>query len=1135
MGQNLRRFSPCLQQLEARDLPSTVLVSESFDSRESATFPNDWNVVSTRENGRFISTGLAAATGKGSLASTGSIFTSAMAWYGKPVDSNAAVSLKVRSDGPAPIDVIARGSSDYADYIAVRVHPSSGTIELIDVKQGKTDVLSTLKVQQLAFGPWYNVTLLPDGETATVVLTRGDTGQYLNADGVWQAEPTTAMSATIAASDKPSFVGLGRGKGGYGLAFLDDFEVTVQTHEFRENFDSSTTLPIDWQTWSNHGSQAFTITDQRFVSPNHGVAVDGGSPVTARAWHADTSLADVQASASIYVDSLIPASLIVRGQNLDTPKPSYYGLTITRGLNASLTRVVDGQSTTLTSIKSNAYFSQKWLRATLTVRGDQLQAVLFRQDTQQWLGADGNWHDFPEPVLNITDNTLSLPGTVGLNRDAHTAGRVTFDDVEVIPAAEIAGPTIDLSSSQSGKTFSSGDKVTGEVTFTVTESGTPMARRVVFELDGEQRAAFANTPASWTFKSQRVANGLHTLVVRAIDGTGNATVKTLEFETSNADASPPPTRPELPRHYDHIRIAQLAYAATPFGQFESDRLADSVDLVIPNTKFLERINDVAPNTPQLIYTNVSNLYQGLLLNWLNYADGNSVNRELAFYHVTKPTEFVGGSPSSQPVTWLWNVSRTDGPETTDLTSAAHGGRSFGVALGGSDSQLSLGYPDRFAELNFNLSKPAGSNWFGVFEYPTKVSNNGEPVEWAALSLLNDGTKGFQQSGRVEFNPPSNWVASTVPDTGERLFALRLRTVMGSEANAPIATTILGRDYVQADGLEQGTIPAFDTAADLDHDGYLNPTEYANRSDGHDARFEYESRLFYPFYGQMRFVTNPTASAVTEWAGAYHKELLQSNPLADGLFLDNSNGRLPFQGVSVIEPTARYGEDSATLVDEVWRAIEPKIVVSNTAGGRSDAVPVAKASTGVLEEFLLRPTTATWSSVLDTKALVDSRLSADNPSPYVILDSHPGALAVDDPRVQIGTLAYYYLIGDPNSTFLMFHGGFAPSANWNRTWIPAISYDVGQPLGEMTEFATGADPQQANLTYKVFARDYSNALSLYKPRSYALGNGTGTLDNVTATTHVLDQAYRVLKPDGTLGATVTQVSLRNGEGVVLIKV
>src|SRR5262249_18086090 len=100
-------------------------------------------------------------------------------------------------------------------------------------------------------------------------------------------------------------------------------------------------------------------------------------------------------------------------------------------------------------------------------------------------------------------------------------------------------------------------------------------------------------------------------------------------DPSTPASNPPPAprpavlavpRPAIPRHLEHIRIGMLAYRGTPFGAFEEQLLRNSVDLVIPHTGLLERIRTVAPNTPQLIYTNTSNLYMELLTDWLAYAD-----------------------------------------------------------------------------------------------------------------------------------------------------------------------------------------------------------------------------------------------------------------------------------------------------------------------------------------------------------------------------------------------------------------------------------------------------------------------------------------------------------------------------------
>src|SRR5581483_4383398 len=185
------------------------------------------------------------------------------------------------------------------------------------------------------------------------------------------------------------------------------------------------------------------------------------------------------------------------------------------------------------------------------------------------------------------------------------------------------------------------------------------------------------------------------------------------------------------------------------------------------------------------------------------------------------------------------------------------------------------------------------------------------------------------------------------------------------------------------------------------------------------------------------------------------------------------------------PTGTYSSDSGALMGAVWRAIAPKWVLANTAGGQSSADAVAANSAGVFEEFILRPLDANWSEVGDAAGLVASRLAAPG-SPYVVLDSYPAGGTATDSRTQLAALSYYYLLADPNRTFLMFNGGYSPSSSWVYHWSPAAAVNVGKPAGAMRLFASGADPQNPALAYKVLARDYENALVLYKPLSYATG-------------------------------------------------
>lgn len=52
----------------------------------------------------------------------------------------------------------------------------------------------------------------------------------------------------------------------------------------------------------------------------------------------------------------------------------------------------------------------------------------------------------------------------------------------------------------------------------------------------------------------------------------------------------------------------------------------------------------------------------------------------------------------------------------------------------------------------------------------------------------------------------------------------------------------------------------------------------------------------------------------------------------------------------------------------------------------------------------------------------------------------------------------------------------------QQWFDAIAYDVGAPTSEYYIWATGTDPSYPSRTYTIYARDYENALMLYKQRA-----------------------------------------------------
>lgn len=150
------------------------------------------------------------------------------------------------------------------------------------------------------------------------------------------------------------------------------------------------------------------------------------------------------------------------------------------------------------------------------------------------------------------------------------------------------------------------------------------------------------------------------------------------------------------------------------------------------------------------------------------------------------------------------------------------------------------------------------------------------------------------------------------------------------------------------------------------------------------------------------------------------------------------------------------------------------------------------------------------------------------------------------RGKIFTLALYYLVHN-KYTYYMYEtasGHSLPGDISTWSWNPAVEYDVGQPdvvpqgfvdfegnanTKQYYVFATGADPYNPSLTYRVLARNFSNALVLVK----MLPEGS-VVDDRSITTHPLGGNYAVLQADGSLGAVVTEATLRNNEAEILIK-
>lgn len=1057
-----------------------------------------------------------------------------------------------------------------------------------------TPVTSTGYVQNI----WVQETLGVIGNSLEAQIYRPDTQQYLTSQGGWQSTPTWAIqNVTDTSITGGGQVGVGRPVTAplyLETTYLDDF--TTATGMDAQNFDSSTSLsPSEWsQSSSNQFSVASVGLTGNYLSAANVLQSTGGS-AAAQIWDTTQKLTNAQVSAGMYVSVVQGAQLIARGTNLGTSSPSYYGLSVTPtsyGLDVYLVRVNNGTSTTLAELSplstyAATYFENQWVQATLYVDGPSVRTQIYRADTGQYLNSEDMWQSAPAYALNYTDTSSSAltgPGNGGLARTAGSSGTVFFDNFAVVPlSAENTPPSVSINVP--------GGTLSGPVTASATATDDTGISKVDFYVEDNPTSATptifthweetAGSSYNWNLDTTFVPNGTHWLVVQAYDDAGNMGEAMTSVTISNNTALSLPSG--FPTHTNtSVGITELDYEGTAANQ---NLVQSYVDTVVGDGQpDAGNIHSWDSSVQQLVYTNVSNIYLGELTNWLNYAEQNGIDPEQAFYHVSAATPWTGDvGDSTKPVDQFWGVYAYQDVNGTwqwiDDTAAASDPTKtvvFGSSTSVAGETMNVAYTDKFREIDVKLTTD-GSGGSYVLEYPSAVDSLGNPTTWSTLTTqgnnLSDGTNGLTQSGTITFDPPSNWVPAVVDSSSSngitRFYYVRFRSTTPF-STIPVASTILGYDYthsqINGDNTTSLTIPAFDYAADKDGDGYLNAQEYANRAPGMDAYFAYQGRLFSQ-YGPMRFSTNPSSPDFRQWALTYCLNDLKNTTYATGLFVDNSENNPPglSSNYNVVEPTDSYTQDYASLLNAIglnvasvngWIMANVNGANPTTDGsaGQTNADPVVEKVQSYYEEKRLRALAQDTSQFETLSNQVNYRSATDRSS-YAVLDSmSDGSPNIDggyeqDSRMQLATLAAYYLLApsNPSQGALDFFGGESPSSSWVENtnpiqyqhWSPAAGYNIGTPTNSMSVLTTGPDPENTSLTYTIFQRLFTGqngqpVLVLYKPLSQS-SSAEGTPDDSTATTYTLSTSYYLLQADGTLSSTAqTTVTLRNGEGAILIQ-
>ena len=199
------------------------------------------------------------------------------------------------------------------------------------------------------------------------------------------------------------------------------------------------------------------------------------------------------------------------------------------------------------------------------------------------------------------------------------------------------------------------------------------------------------------------------------------------------------------------------------------------------------------------------------------------------------------------------------------------------------------------------------------------------------------------------------------------------------------------------------------------------------------------------YGQCPRPT-PSSAEFRKWAVDYHVRFVKREPLVAGFFMDNSAGKPFVEAADVDEPLDGLRATYGGLLAAISKAAAPRWVIGQLAGGPAYTDTVIRQNPAYLEEFAIRPLSHNLPSVRGSgrDGRAPARLTRRRPTR--VLDGYPAGGDPTDPRTELATLASYYLLADPESTFLMFYGGHEPATTWRRHWAQAAAYDVGKPTG-----------------------------------------------------------------------------------------
>lgn len=305
--------------------------------------------------------------------------------------------------------------------------------------------------------------------------------------------------------------------------------------------------------------------------------------------------------------------------------------------------------------------------------------------------------------------------------------------------------------------------------------------------------------------------------------------------------------------------------------------------------------------------------------------------------------------------------------------------------------------------------------------------------------------------------------------------------------------------------------------------------------GHDAAHRVQVKI----WDSMRFAINPGDAGQRAYQTDRLQRVAQNE---DGVFLDEFGGGM--NGVSKpsdeFATPAAYMASETELITKVHEAIKPRFLLINIGEywNAADSALVV-AGGGVHLERTNYPFTdalpGRWTQI-------DHLLAQNVYTEFVTLWSYTdwltpksfpsfqsGMYSSPLERGQIMQLASYYMAVPADPSRLSLDQQNMWNVRPDTVWMPAVEADVGHPREARHSLAAGTDA--AGQKYRIYARDFDNAYVVIRPKSdwrpQIYADSTGIVVPLPA-------PMRPLHRDGTFGAPVSSVTLRNVEAAILFK-